>query len=108
MLKFNINAILQIKKLQTVITRKEKTKKAAEKKTKKLSAQLKKNLNNAEDAESKAAQIWSWKEAYKARAGQKIELSNAKTDEKRSINDSEIDGLKSACVSYGRKFAIND
>ena len=57
MLKFNINAILQIKKLQTVITREEKTKKAAEKKTKKLSAQLKKNLNNAEDAESKAAQI---------------------------------------------------
>ncbi len=34
MLKFNINAILQIKKLQTVITREEKTKKAAEKKAK--------------------------------------------------------------------------
>jgi len=35
MLKFNINAILQIKKLQTVITREKKAKKAAEKKTKK-------------------------------------------------------------------------
>jgi len=48
------------------------------------------------------------KKRIKRAQAKKSNSQNTKTDEKRSINDSEIDGLKSACVSYGRKFAIND
>ncbi len=48
------------------------------------------------------------KKRIKRAQAKKSNSQNAKTDEKRSINDSEVDCLGSACAMYGRKFKIND